>query len=655
MFRLGNALELASRRAAVGLRSVFVVVCLCASAQLQAACLNSADKAIQRLQTLVAQDATKALALTRAELGSLATRSPPPDPAFTASLLAIQAQSYSALELDGDARVAALAGLKLVPDKNNPIHLALLSVYAENVYDQAGIDAAIKSIAAARSAQAADSIAQTCLLITEGILLLRQNRADLGIVSLTHAYQTSVAFNRLEQRMLAAAALSSLMRDMGDYTQALALNAEVIDWNTAQKAQLSLSVSRFLRGAILRETRDFTASVDEFAKARELSVALKDAQGVAFADLRLCEVQIEIGQLPQARERCTSALRTFAAAHSTDVAKQARAGLAQIDLAQGHASAALATLNEVLENDGADLLPRQVPALFKLRSRANSAVGNYRAAYADLEEYLRRYVAVDDARRIRQAATLRARFATDREIERNAELKRHLKIAQDRQREQARWTTIVVSAGALIIALLTFHLISNRRHRRQLVLLANQDVLTGLPNRRHTFELASAALANASAAQVPLIAAVIDLDHFKSINDCCGHAVGDQVLQDFASVCRGSIRSSDILGRWGGEEFLLVMPGTTLDVALVILERLRSRALGIPLPATGGGLRVALSAGLAINESDVKSLDELIARADAALYQAKEEGRNLVRVADESFASASTGVRKAMRCRVTSA
>ncbi len=651
---LGNALQLLSRHARTCLRSIFVLASICATAAIEAACLNSADPAIRPLQVLVAQNPARALALTRAELDSLATRSPPPDPAFTASLLAVQAQSYSALELDGDARAAALAGLKLIPDTKSPVHLALLSVFAENVYDRAGIDAAIKSISMARSAQAADTVAESCLLITEGILLIRQDHADLAIASLTHAYQSSVAHNRLEQRMLAASALSSLMRDMGDYKQALALNAEVIDWNTTQNAQLSVSVSRFLRGAILMETRSFTAAIDEFTKARELSVALKDEQGIAFSDLRLCEVQIEIGALSQARERCTNALRVFAAAHSMDVAKQARAGLAQIDLTQGHASAALATLNEILENEGADMQPRQVPALFKLRSRANSAVGNFRAAHADLEEYLKRYLAVDEARRVRQAATLRARFETDRELERNAELKRHLKIAQDRQREQAHFTTMVASAGALIIALLTFHLISNWRHRRQLVLLANQDGLTALPNRRHTFELASAALQNASAAHVPLTAAIIDLDHFKSINDRCGHAGGDKVLKDFARVCRGSIRNSDILGRWGGEEFLLVMPGTTLDVALVILERVRSRALGIALPATGAGLRVALSAGLATNEADVQSLDDLIARADAALYQAKEDGRNLVRVADESFATASTGVRRAMRCRGTS-
>ena len=143
--------------------------------------------------------------------------------------------------------------------------------------------------------------------------------------------------------------------------------------------------------------------------------------------------------------------------------------------------------------------------------------------------------------------------------------------------------------------------------------------------------------------------AVIDLDHFKSINDRCGHAAGDKVLQQFAIACREAVRDSDIFGRWGGEEFLLVMPGATLDVAMVALERLRSLAFQIELPATGAGLRVGLSAGLAAFEADIKTLDELIARADAALYKAKDEGRDLVRIARESYDNASSGVRRQLR------
>ena len=178
--------------------------------------------------------------------------------------------------------------------------------------------------------------------------------------------------------------------------------------------------------------------------------------------------------------------------------------------------------------------------------------------------------------------------------------------------------------------------------------LASQDGLTGLPNRRRTAELASDALASATAEEKPLTIAIIDMDHFKFINDRCGHATGDYVLREFARLGREAIRSGDVLGRWGGEEFLLIMPDAGPEMAMATLERLRTLVFGINLPPSGAGLRVSLSAGLALREKQVRSLDELIARADAALYTAKNDGRDLVRVADEKFLSTS-GIRRATR------
>ncbi|HYJ42379.1 MAG TPA: diguanylate cyclase [Steroidobacteraceae bacterium] len=630
------------------LRAVLALAGFIGSAQAQVSCFVSADPAIYKLQLKAASDANATLPLIDAELN--ATRGLPElDLNRMASLYAVRATTYQVLELDGDARAAAQEGLQLVPDVNNPVHVELLSVFAENVYDHAGIDTAVKSVEAARSRLKPDSVAESCLRISLGTLQYRQDRADLAIVNLMHAYQTGMLHERLVQRMIAASALSKVMRDMGDYTQALALNAEVIEWNTQQNASLNLSVTRFLRGSILKEQRNFAAAIVEFVKARDLSVRLDDSQGIAFADLDLCQVQIEIGQLTEARQRCVNALRLFTIARSNDVVKHARAALAHIDLEEGHAARALVALNEILQNGAADMPPRDVAPLFKLRARANAAMGNFRESYDDIDESLRRTMAAEDARRLQQSATLSARFETDRQLERNAELNRELATAQERQREQQRWTSIAIGTGAVVITLLTLQIIAIRRHKRQLALLANQDSLTGLPNRRHTYELGSAAMARAASAHTPLTVAVIDLDHFKSINDRCGHAAGDRVLQQFSIVCREALRDSDVFGRWGGEEFLLVMPGTTLDVALIALERLRAQALKIELPSTGAGLRVGLSAGLASFEANVNTLDELIARADAALYRAKHEGRDLVRVDEASFATASSGVRRQLR------
>jgi diguanylate cyclase (GGDEF)-like protein len=442
------------------------------------------------------------------------------------------------------------------------------------------------------------------------------------------------------------------MRELGDYQQALSLNSEVVEWNASRGELLQLSVARYLRGVILIDMHEYSAAVLAFMNARALSVAIGDEQGIAYADMRVCEAQLEVGDIDDAQPRCENAYRIFSAARSVDTIKQSLALLARIDLAEGRNSAALLKLDSILANDAADMPPRQVAPLFKARAQANAALRNHRAAFADLDEYTKRYTAQTEARRLRQADALRARFETDREIERNAALHRELAQSKERQRELKRWTFVAIGACTLVIALLTTMLIFTRQHRRQLAALANQDALTGLPNRRRTAELASEALTRARANGSALTAAVIDLDHFKLINDRCGHAGGDLVLREFSRVARDELRVTDPVGRWGGEDFLVVMPDTTLDVALSVVERLRARASTIKLPGVDhGDLRVSLSAGLATNDADAKTLDGLVARADAALYRAKHEGRNLVRIDEESYDSASTGVRRSLSIR----
>jgi diguanylate cyclase (GGDEF)-like protein len=615
-----------------------------------ATCLASADPAIRELQALVDQDAARALKQIQPLLDPL-ERAPKPDAKRLASLYAVQAQAYSILELDEEATNAASKGLKLATLATDPVRLDLLSSFAENVYDPAGIDKALKSVEAAQASLIRGSLADTCLLITRGLLQNRQDRPDLAIGNLTQAYHASTAPEYAEARIISAAVLSTVMRTAGDFTQALALNQEVVDWDTQQGATLSLSVNRFLRGKILTLMGQYAAAIEEFTEARKLSVQVSDTQGVAFADLSDCAARLELGQLDHAAAACNDALRVFTASHTADQVKETRALLARIDLANGHPESALITLNDVLDHAGADLLPGRVASLYQWRARANAALHNYRDAYADLAEYARRYALSNDAERTKDAAALRARFETDREIERNALLKRELSVSREESQRQARelrWNAIVATSGVVVITLLIYFLFANRRYRQQLVKLASQDGLTGLPNRRRTAELANAALVDATNTQSPLTIAIIDMDHFKIINDRCGHATGDYVLKEFARVGREALRESDVLGRWGGEEFLLIMPDATLEFALASLERMRTMVFGIRLPALGAGLRVSLSAGLATSLKHGRSLDEMIARADSALYAAKNEGRDLVRVADESYLS-TTAIRRAIR------
>jgi diguanylate cyclase (GGDEF)-like protein len=650
MCKLKAAGRHASRSAGGWLCRILAIAWAASPAPAGAICLISADPDIQELQTLVDKDAARALKQVGTRLRA-AQQAPQSEARLLAPLYAVQAQAYGILELDDEAKNAASKGLQYAVSASDPVHLDLLSAYAENVYDTAGMAAAGKTIDDARAAQVPGSLADTCLLITRGLLQYRQDRPDLAIGSLTQAYRASAAPGFAAPRINSAGVLSTVMRSMGDYPQALALNQEAIDWHTQHGATLGLSVDRFLRGKIFNLMGQYRSAIAEFTEARRLSVQLNDIQGVAFADLLDCTARIELGQPRRAASECNDALRTFSRAHSADAVKDTLGQLARIDLADGHAEKALDTLNRVLDQGGADLLPSRVASLYQWRARANADLHNYRDAYTDLAEYARRYAAANDAERSKAAAALRARFETDREIERNALLNRELEVSRQqsqRQERELRWNAIAAASAVLVIALLVYFLVVNRRYRQQLVKLASQDGLTGLPNRRRTAELATAALADATAAQTPLTIAIIDMDHFKIINDRCGHAAGDFVLKEFARVGLESIRETDVLGRWGGEEFLLIMPQATVEFALASLERMRTRLFGIHLPASGTGLRVSLSAGVATSLEHGRSLDELIARADSAMYVAKNEGRDLVRVADQNFL-ATGAIRRAIR------
>ncbi len=527
-----------------------------AASPIRAACLPNADPEIRALQKLVDQDANAALkkvsVLLHSELGA-----PFPDPQRLASLYSVQAQAFSILELESKARDAIFKGLKFATDNTDPVRVNLLSTYAENVYDEAGITAAEKATEEAQAAQTRGSLADICLLIGRGLLQYREDRQDLAIGSLTQAYRSSTTPAFEEPRILAAGVLSTVLRGMGDYPQALALNQEAIDWDTAQQSPLALSVDRFLRGRIYLLMQKYAKAIDEFSEARKLSSQLNDSQGVAFADVRTCEARVELGQLNKARAACENALFTFIASRFSDEVKDTEALLARIDLAEGHPEKALATLNEVLDHSGADVLAAARGLAVRMARAHQRRDAQLPDAYSDLTEYMRRYTATNDSDRTKQAAALRARFETDREIERNESLKRELDLSQEqttRQAQQLRWNAIATVSAVLVIALLIYFLVTNLRFRQQLVRLASQDGLTGLPNRRRTAELASAALATATTSQKPLTIAIIDMDHFKFINDRCGHATGDYVLREFARLGRDSLacrRCARPLGRRG--------------------------------------------------------------------------------------------------------
>lgn len=184
---------------------------------------------------------------------------------------------------------------------------------------------------------------------------------------------------------------------------------------------------------------------------------------------------------------------------------------------------------------------------------------------------------------------------------------------------------------------LTVEIEQRKKLEEELRHLASTDSLTGLLTRRRFFELGAAELARMNRREQAVSIIIMDLDHFKLINDHYGHAVGDQVLTEIGQLCRTKLREFDIIGRLGGEEFGVVLPEADLEAARLIAERFRLELQTLRWDQGDRTLTVTASMGLAQLRPTDQSLEQAFYRADKALYQAKAEGRDrIVGYSDQS-------------------
>jgi len=189
-------------------------------------------------------------------------------------------------------------------------------------------------------------------------------------------------------------------------------------------------------------------------------------------------------------------------------------------------------------------------------------------------------------------------------------------------------TLLYVIASAFIVLAM-----AKERNERIHKTAASTDPLTGVPNRRAVIAAGNTLIRTRAAPDRPVAALMFDLDFFKAINDRFGHAVGDRVLKVFASTAAANLRSTDIFGRLGGEEFAAILPDMDIDSAVDAAERVRAAFGQAAIEIDGHPVRGSVSAGITITTDSAANLDSLLSIADEALYVAKANGRNRVEVA----------------------
>ncbi len=306
------------------------------------------------------------------------------------------------------------------------------------------------------------------------------------------------------------------------------------------------------------------------------------------------------------------------------VAGQALAGLKRHREALAHFDKALA----LLRGEGN---PRYLAWLYETRSLTEEALGDTAAALSDYRRHAVLQRSLDALASHQQGLLIQLQASARQDELQNRQLRQQQAFQQQRVDgllRVRRWQSAALMLGLLLLGSLATLSAKLLRRTRQLRRIAMVDSLTQLANRRSIYAAAHEAVAVAHLSGKPLSVLAVDIDRFKSINDRHGHPAGDAVLVAVAERCKTTLRQGDLIGRAGGEEFLVLCPDTDLPAACAIAERLLQAVRALHFGELQPPLQVTISIGAASLRDAGDTIDTLIAQADRALYVAKESGRD---------------------------
>ncbi|HEX2202826.1 MAG TPA: diguanylate cyclase, partial [Longimicrobium sp.] len=396
------------------------------------------------------------------------------------------------------------------------------------------------------------------------------------------------------------------------HERALALKREVGDWPGE-------GISLVNVGASHEHLGDLERALVCYAEALELARRTGERYTEADALRNLGEVRRKQGDHARAMEHLAEALEVCRGAGLRQVEADARIALGRTLASAGDIEGGLAQLDRALEG------AREIQARVHVYE-AHRALSELHERRGDLGEALRHFKAFHEAEDEVFSADAEKRIQgllVQAEMERSQREAELLRVKNDELTAANRALREADEEKARLLAQL-------RRQAEALERLAREDALTGLSNRRHVDERLALEWERARRFGRDLTVVMADLDHFKEVNDRFSHAAGDAVLRALGRLLRERTRGIDVVGRYGGEEFVLLLVETPPEKAERFCEKLRAAVEAHDWDAVHPGVRVTMSLGLS-GDLSVESPEALLAAADAKLYEAKRAGRNRVR------------------------
>ncbi len=586
------------------------------NASASASCLGSGDPKIEALAKDIGRQPYQALAaieqvLSQTDL-TIERRT---------WLEAARAQAKRMLGQEKTELPLALEAAQVLP-ANHPalLHLQIANLYGGGL--RASVDETLERLLPQLALLPVNQPTSLCLKIRLASVMadieaLNGETFELASNAYRSADNESLAWMRAE----AASVLGQIaLRTDGDYGRML--SEEALRYFEAQQMHDMVANELYMSAFSWWKQRDSQSLKNAeqlFRRSADAAQRADNPFGVAYAEAGLCGVLEQQGRVAEALQSCRASLPKLKGIwHITEYSTNVNYAAAL--LANKEPGQAMVILESLAKDwPGWDVGYHGYRYYF-IRGQTYAALGHYEAAVSDLNVALSELLEFGDNSWARNNRLVQARFRVE-------QLAQSLERKTLEAAEKDRRHRLLVVSGVIVTLLLSIIVMMLLRHRRFYRRMAFTDPLTGLANRRYTEARAQEAFAHAKARQQPLFIALLDLDRFKTCNDRYGHDAGDEALKRFAYVASKILRPGDIFGRWGGEEFLLVLQGVDREGANTILERLRSAAAAERLKLAPD-YPLHFSAGVVGTQQGVEHLTQLLSQADQALYRAKETGRN---------------------------
>lgn len=484
-------------------------------------------------------------------------------------------------------------------------------------------------------------------LFSSGHVLSLQGHYAAGLADLKHA-QSLYEHLKLPQHALTVLnAIAILYNRMGDYAQARDMYLKAIKAQRQTKLLREQAVTLHNLGRAYEKLKDWPEARSAYEESLRISRDLRYSRAEAYALRGLASVANGVGQ-PQAALDALREAETLQR-ETPDVRLQAQIyfnrGLALHQLRRLPQSAR--ALEDALRAFGeAASLGEQQEAQAELAS-TYADLGEWRVAYDHLAKASE--IASEQFRNQidQHFASLKVEFDTAAKDKENAMLLRENhanEIALAQGRKARNLQAVVIALTVALAVMLLALVLHQRRTTMRMRSLAMTDELTGVPNRRAVLARLEPLLNTPGQAACAML--IIDIDHFKSINDQYGHAEGDEALKLVAAQLRTTVKEPGFVGRLGGEEFVAVLPETALAPAIEVAEKLCERLMVIDTRLWMSERRISASIGVTVSIPGTDSSSSMLQRADAALYDAKRAGRNCVRSAPAHAAAGGEKGRK---------